>query len=302
MNNLMYKILNNVNEGIVIINNKLEICYWNSLMENITGINYEATRGKCIGEVLSSFKRSYFVKSINNVLNNGYKMFFSAAMHKELINNKEHLNLQISAFDNEGERFLLLEFIDVSNQFIQIDRLKTTVNELYKANRELKEKEREIYTLAYYDNLTGVANRALFYEFADKFIDTAKRNKSKVGLMFLDVDKFKSINDIYGHETGDLVLKQIAKILSQAIRKNDVLARYGGDEFLILLPDIKDVNNHECIISRIKDNENRFVHLEDSILELSLSIGTSFYPDDGETIDKLIAKADRGMYINKKKE
>jgi diguanylate cyclase (GGDEF)-like protein len=185
---------------------------------------------------------------------------------------------------------------------MQIDRLKTTVNELYKANKELKEKEKEIYTLAYYDNLTGVANRALLYEFADKFIETAKRNKSKVGLMFLDVDKFKSINDIYGHETGDLVLKQIAKILSEAIRKNDVLARYGGDEFLILLPDIKNVNNHENIISRINNNENRFVHLEDTTLELSLSIGTSFYPDDGETIDKLIAVADRRMYIDKKNE
>lgn len=299
MNRILQDILNNVNEGIVIVNEKLEICLWNSSMEYITGFNKEKVMNKNIYTVLPNLNVNYYNKAICDVVNNGSKMFFSAAMHIGLVNNKKNLNLKLSRFNSGKSKFLLLEFIDVTNQFIQINRLKSYVHELCKVNNQLKEKEKIIKNLAYYDNLTGVANRTLFYELAEKFINNAKRSHSILGLMFIDVDKFKNINDTYGHEAGDKVLIKVSEILKEATRKNDIIARHGGDEFLILLPYIKNFNNHEIIVSRIFNNKNKMVNYNGNEIKISLSIGISFYPNDGDSTDKLIAEADKAMYIAK---
>jgi diguanylate cyclase (GGDEF)-like protein len=229
-------------------------------------------------------------------------MFFSAAMHKALVNNKENLNLnlRISSFGKDKSKFLILEFIDVTNQFIQIKRMKESIQDLYKVNMQLKEKEEVIRKLAYYDKLTGVANRTLFYELAEKFLANAKRENKLLGLMFIDVDKFKNINDTYGHEVGDKVLIRVANILKESTRKNDIVARHGGDEFLILLPNLKNYNNYKSIISRIVNEGNKMINYDGKEINISFSIGISFYPKLGDSVDELIAEADKAMYIAKK--
>jgi diguanylate cyclase (GGDEF)-like protein len=304
MNRVLYDILNNVTEGIIILNEKLEICLWNNYMEFITEVKHKEATGNKIYEVLPNLNRNYFRKAIDDALNNKRKMFFSAAMHRGLVNDKDNLNLnlKISRFDKYKAKFLLLEFIDVTNQFIQINRLQDSVNKLCEANKKLKEKETVIRKLAYYDKLTGVANRTLFYELADKFLHNAKRENKLLGLMFIDVDKFKGINDTYGHEIGDKVLIKVANILKEATRRNDIVARHGGDEFLILLPNIKSFHNYEVIVSRIFNNKNKSIIFNGEEINVSLSIGIGFYPDAGDTIDKLIVAADKAMYIAKNRE
>lgn len=301
MNRVLYDILDGVNEGIIILNEKLEICFWNNYMKFITEITCEDAIDNSIYRLLPNLNRNYFINAINDVLNNGSKMFFSAAMHKGLVNDKENLNLKISSFQSDGFKFLLLEFIDVTNQFKQINILRDSIKELYRINMELKQKEDIIKRLAYYDKLTGVANRTLFYELAEKFLENSKRENSILGLMFIDIDKFKNINDTYGHEIGDQVLVKVAKILEKSTRKNDIVARYGGDEFLILLPNIKNYDNYNNIVSRIINNKNRIINYDGKEINISLSIGISFYPSSGNSIDKLIVEADKAMYIEKSK-
>lgn len=296
MNRILYDILNDINEGIIILNEKFEIFLWNNYMKKITDINQEKVIYNNIYEVLPNLNKSYYNKAMSDILNSGNEIFFSAAMHTGLINDKLYLNLKISRIYDHDSRFLLLEFIDVTNQFVQINELKKYVQELYKVNKQLKEQETIIKNLAYYDTLTGVANRTLFYELAEKFLDNAKRNNILMGLMFIDVDKFKIINDTYGHQAGDEVLVKVANILKEATRKNDIVARHGGDEFLILLPYIKNVQNYEIIVSRIMNSKNKIINFNGKEIEISMSIGISFFPQDGDTIDKLIAKADREMY------
>lgn len=304
MNRVLYDILNNVNEGIIILNEQLEIYLWNNYMKVITKIDYEKAVNNDIYKVLPNLNKNYFNNAINDVLNNGCKMFFSAAMHKGLVNNEKNLNLnlKISSFKTDGSKFLLLEFIDVTNQFKQIKILKEYIQELYRVNTELKQKETIINKLAYYDKLTGVANRTLFYELAEKFLENSKRENKLLGLMFIDIDKFKGINDTYGHEVGDQVIIKVAKILEEATRKNDIVARYGGDEFLILLPNIKNYDNHKHIISRIVNNKNKILNCNGKEINISLSIGISFYPNSGDSIDKLIVEADKAMYVAKNRE
>ncbi|WHH59408.1 sensor domain-containing diguanylate cyclase [Petroclostridium sp. X23] len=302
MDKILQNTLNCINEGIMIANKDLKILYWNDCMGYLMNMRLEEVAHKSIYDVLPSLDKEYFKGLVERVMKNECKMFFSAAMHKDLVNTDKKLNLRISKIENCGQPVILFEFIDVTNQFLRIQQLKDYVNQLYKLNKELKEKEKVIEQLAYYDKLTGVANRTLFYTHAEKFLDSAKRNNSLMGLMFIDVNKFKSINDTYGHEAGDQVLIKVANILTQATRKNDVVARYGGDEFLILLPDIKSYHNHNVIASRIINTKNKIIHGDGEEINISLSIGVSFYPDDGENIDQIIAKADKAMYIAKKKD
>ncbi|WML33726.1 sensor domain-containing diguanylate cyclase [Clostridium sp. OS1-26] len=301
MDKILRDTLDCIDEGTIVLNEKYEILYWNNYMEYLTGIKLENVLQRNIYSVLPGLNKKYFKDLIQNIMQNECKMFLSAAMHKDLISIDKKLNLKISKLRSDDRNVILLEFIDVTNQFLHIEQLRKYVHDLYLLNKELKEKEKIIKNLAYYDKLTGVANRTLFYKYAEKFLDGAKRNNKLLGLMFIDVNKFKNINDTYGHEVGDRVLVRVADILTKATRKNDVVARYGGDEFLILLPDIKSFNNYKVIVSRIINNKNKIINDEKQI-NISLSIGVSFYPKNGDSIDELIVKADKAMYVAKNKD
>lgn len=301
MNKILYDVLNDVSEGIIILNENLEISLFNNYMVRITELSRKNVLNNNIYDVLPKLNVNYFNNAIKNVINDDSKIFFSAAMHQDIINSKFNLNLKISRFIENESKYLLLEFIDVTNQFNQINELKEYVHELCKVNKQLKQKEKIIKSLAYYDNLTKVANRTLFYELAEKFLSNAKRNNLLLGVMFIDVDNLKTVNDTYGHEAGDAILVKVAEILKETTRKNDIVARHGGDEFLILLPYIKSLDNNNVIVSRIA-NKNKTVKFNDIDIDISLSIGISFFPNDGGSIDKLIATADRAMYDDKKRK
>jgi PAS domain S-box/diguanylate cyclase (GGDEF) domain len=302
MNKILLNTLDCINEGTIILNEKSQILYWNNYMEYLTGMKLENVVQSNIYDILPSLNKKYFKDLMENVMKNECKMFFSAAMHKDLISINKKLNLRISKMESGSKNVVLLEFIDVTNQFLHIEQLRKYVHDLYQLNKALKEKEKTIEELAYYDKLTRVANRTLFYKYAEKFMDNVKRSNSLLGLMFIDVNKFKSINDTYGHEIGDKVLVRVANVLTEATRKNDVVARYGGDEFLILLPNIKSLDNYKVIVSRIINNKNKIINNDEKQIDISLSIGISFYPKDGDSIDKLIVKADKAMYVAKSKD
>lgn len=301
MDKILKNTLGSINEGIIILNEKFQILYWNNYMEYLTGMKLEYVVRNNVYDILQSLNKNYFKDLLENVIKDECKVFFSAAMHKNLISGNKKLNLKVSKMKSEGKSFILLEFIDVTNQFLHIEQLRKYIHDLSLLNKKLKEKEKIIEELAYYDKLTGVPNRTLFYKYAEKVFHESKRNNSLLGVMFIDVNKFKNINDTYGHKVGDKVLIKIANILTEATRKNDVVARYGGDEFLILLPNIKRIDNYNVIASRIIDNKNKIIDIGEQKIKVSLSIGVSFYPKDGDNIDKLIVKADKAMYIAKSK-
>lgn len=299
MNNTIFDVLNNVSEGIAILDHEYNIVFWSTYMENITKLLSQNVINKNIYDVMQSLNRDYFKKSVKSVLENGYKMFFSAAMHNDLVECNAKLNLKVGRIEWEYEKFLLIEFIDVTNQYKRIAQLKDYVNKLFLLNKELNGKEKVIKKLAYYDKLTGAANRTLFYRYAEKYINIANRNNSVLGLMFVDVDKFKSINDTYGHIAGDNVLVEVAGILKRILRKTDVVARFGGDEFLVLLPYINCYSNCRILGSRIVETCKSIVY-NGAEIKFTLSIGFSFYPSQGTSIDDLISQSDKAMYVAKK--
>ncbi|WP_254904694.1 PAS domain-containing protein [Clostridium tyrobutyricum] len=130
MDKIISDILNNINEGLVLIDQRLNICIWNKYMEYLTGINAENAIDNNIYEILPNLTRKYLKSSISNVMDNGLKMFFSSSMHGKLVNDRENLNLKISRFDYNNSKVLVLEFLDVTSQFIQVDRLKKICNQV----------------------------------------------------------------------------------------------------------------------------------------------------------------------------
>ncbi|SFG15072.1 sensor domain-containing diguanylate cyclase [Sporolactobacillus nakayamae] len=299
MDSILPGVLNCINEGIVIITEDLEITYWNPFMEKLSGKWSGEVLGQKVDQILPSLCRPFFYSAVKRLATVGNPVFFSAAMHRKLVSQDHRVNLKMNRVSVDGKVALLLEFIDVTNQFQRISQLRDYVSQLSHLNSQLKQKEKVIEKLAYYDKLTGVANRALFDKFADKYLSIAKQRGTMLGFMFVDVNEFKLINDTYGHNTGDKVMTRVASLLTESTRKNDIVCRYGGDEFLVLLPDIRTYKDYQAIAERIETNKKQCIVQDGYNICLSLSIGISFYPDDGATLDDLIAKADEYMYVNK---
>lgn len=161
------------------------------------------------------------------------------------------------------------------------------------------EQEREHY-LAYHDMLTGLPNRALFLELGLQALSQAKRAQHGLAMLFLDLDRFKPINDIYGHSVGDRLLLAVSERLSAAIRKSDAVARFGGDEFAILLPDLLDATPAIVLAHKLIESIARPFMVAEQELHVGVSIGIALYPTDGDTPDELLRKADEAMYLAKK--
>lgn len=302
MDKISYEVLDSLNVGILIVDESLRILYRNRFMKRFETQERPELVPRNLLEIFPRLNCPYYEISMIDALEKGRTLFFSAAMHGDLFPCREKYNIRVNRYAEAGTKRLLLEFTEVTDSFERIRQLKEIINQLRLLNQELKQKEKAIQNLAYYDQLTGVANRALFYVLAEKFLRAAERNQEMLGLMFIDVDNFKQINDTYGHEAGDRVLVQVAEVLTASTRRNDVVARYGGDEFLILLPKIAEAGNYKVVMSKILQAKHDAVVCNGFSVPISISVGVSFFPKDGNSIDQLIVKADHAMYAAKKRQ
>lgn len=159
--------------------------------------------------------------------------------------------------------------------------------------------EQEVMQLAYYDSLTSIPNRNNFMPYASKQLLLAHRSQQRLALCFIDLNNFKAINDSYGHQAGDAVLIHTAQAIKSVIRESDMVARMGGDEFVVLLAGIQHPEDTQRSSVNMLEAIAEPMLFEDYMLEISASIGIAIFPDDGTTIDELIAKADSGMYARK---
>jgi diguanylate cyclase (GGDEF)-like protein/PAS domain S-box-containing protein len=166
---------------------------------------------------------------------------------------------------------------------------------------ERKQREDTIQWMAYHDILTGLPNRALFYDRAAMVLAQAKRKEWRFGLMMLDLDRFKDINDTYGHDAGDKILIGVTRCLEQAVREQDTVARIGGDEFVIILPEVSSRGDVKMIGERIAEGFRKPISIGQKELTAAFSIGTAIYPDDSGDIEGLMRHADEAMYEMKLK-
>ena len=161
-----------------------------------------------------------------------------------------------------------------------------------------KAKEALVYQ-ANYDMLTGLPNRVLFLDRLSQALKKSSRNASRAAVVFIDLDRFKDINDSLGHEVGDLVIKLLAERLKEQLRQSDTLARFGGDEFLLLLENIAEAGEVAEVVEKLIFCMHIPFEVKEHTLHLSLSAGISIFPDDGNSPETLIRNADTAMYTAK---
>jgi diguanylate cyclase (GGDEF)-like protein/PAS domain S-box-containing protein len=166
----------------------------------------------------------------------------------------------------------------------------------------LKRIEEELIYAAGHDSLTGLANRSILLEKIEEAIVEGKNKKNSFAICFIDLDKFKGVNDNYGHHAGDMLLKHLSKLLLGLIRDEDTASRVGGDEFVVLIKNIQNKEYAQMSIQRINDaiENTPLRYSEDETIYFSCSLGVSVFPDDGEDAYTLLKLADKEMYVRKR--
>jgi diguanylate cyclase (GGDEF)-like protein/PAS domain S-box-containing protein len=182
--------------------------------------------------------------------------------------------------------------VDAEGQVIGVASLVQDVTERLNT-------ERTIHYMAHHDALTGLPNRRLMQDRLNQAILQARRQQRYVGLLFLDLDRFKLVNDTLGHELGDFVLRDIAKRLTRVVREGDTVSREGGDEYVIVLPDLEKPEAAQLVANKILVELSRPIEISGQEITVTASIGISHYPNDATDVQQLLKHADAAMYMAK---
>ncbi len=209
--------------------------------------------------------------------------------------------------DISKDIYLIINFIFDTEEELdylkgKISYIKSYINESA-PSIEVKLLMEALQQSAFKDGLTGLYNRKFLEEHTKKLIPQALRDKFNIGVLLLDMDHFKAVNDEYGHDIGDKVLKELSRILNETVRESDIIIRYGGEEFIVLLVNVKTENDALEVANKIRMrvSENEIDVYAGSKLRKTISIGLSMFPNDSKSLDSVIKNADIALYEAKSK-
>ena len=269
-------VFNNTNDGILITDSDRNIIAVNKAFTTITGYTEEEAIGKNPRFLKSDHQDQIFYKKLWDTINS------TGQWQGDIWNRNKNgkiipiwQNISVVKDDKGNVKNYTSVFSDISS---------------------IKEYEEKLKHAAHHDALTGLANRALFGIHLDRTYQDAKRNNEGFALLFLDLDGFKKVNDTLGHKAGDQLLQQIATRIKTCIRDVDTAARFGGDEFIIILAGIGQPSDAELVAAKIINTISEPVIFGDKSVTVSTSIGISLYPDDGADSEKLLHAADSAMF------
>jgi diguanylate cyclase (GGDEF)-like protein len=251
------------------------------------------------------FVTAYYGDEFNRL--KGYQKgaadYLFAPLIPKIVQSKVAVFVELNQKNIELERKTIeLEAINVDLRIQRLQDLERVNLALKSEVQERRVAEQRATELATRDTLTGLFNRRSLLERLKQSIVQASRRKEGLALMFLDLDKFKEINDTYGHEVGDELLKQVAIHLNSAVRESDMVARLGGDEFVILLEGFPDTGDVVKVAKKIVNAHLEPLVIGSQLVKTSTTIGISFYPQDGSTAEELLKNADVAMYHAKQRE
>lgn len=250
-------------------------------------------------------------------INNRYLELFSRSFKPFDVNNETGFAIEASQVESIKARLLrnqtvsnlLLKVTSQQTQevkwcigsFLQVTYLNTpSVLAWFYDISDRIEMEHQIRHLAYHDSLTDLPNRYLFEDRLSLALKYAKRNQRQLGVLFIDLDGFKAVNDTYGHDIGDMLLKAVSARIASLLRVSDTLSRVGGDEFIVLLPEITGSDDGLHVAGKLLEALAEPFDIAARSLQVSASIGLAMYPEHGEDDQTLLKKADIAMYEAKK--
>lgn len=279
----MYRLITeNSTDLISVVDREGVFQYVSPSHEMIIGYTPEEISEKKISEWIEDKDRIYIAQSIkDSIPDTGSRLLEFKLMTKNNTYIDVETKVHALSIDNSEEQHRLLVMRDIT---------------------ERKKSERIIEHLAYHDALTELPNRRFFMKQIREEIEIAEIKDSMFAVLFLDIDQFKNINDTWGHEQGDRVLREVASRIQKSLRPTDLIARFGGDEFTILLGNIASASEVENLVKKIQQDFEELIIVGDREYNISFSTGIALYPQHGKTIDAMLAKADTALYEVKKQE
>jgi len=275
--NIYKQVIDNTNEAVVITDPQTRIIEVNPAYEKMLGFTRSELLGRLLRDMVRTGKHDddFYRRMWQNIDRHGHWSgeIFDRHNNGELI----PFWMSVNAIrDDSGE---ITKYIGLSRDI-----------------RELKQAERQLEQMAYFDPLTGLANRTLFEQRLIEALNNARIDGCRLALLYIDLDRFKHVNDTYGHSVGDELLMQVSVRLKNALRDNDTVARMGGDEFTIILSWVKAKSDAMHVAAKIVAALSRPISLSGVEINIGASIGLAFFPEHGENIETLKKHADIAMY------
>ena len=276
---------------------------------------------ECYRNLIEFLPDAIFVRSKEKIVFVNYAgvRLFGAKQSKDIIghsiwefistDNMDEMENKMNFFSDNKQEIMIEQFIRFDGKVIWAEMIampiifkgEAVIQVLFRDITEKKKYESQLEFLAFHDPLTGLTNRRHFIEVMGRKIEEAKSEEKRLAVMYIDIDKFKGINDSLGHDTGDELLKQFANRMKENVRKNDVLCRIGGDEFLVLLSDIKEEKCIGEIVERLYVAFQIPYKIKDQEFVVTSSIGISIFPESATDSRSLILHADQALYKAKEK-
>ncbi len=269
-------ILNSVSEGVAVTDSQQRFCFINPAFTAITGYTADEVIGKS-PKLLSSglMERTFYGNMWGSLAGTGRWQGEIIDRRKNGESYPEWLSISVLKNAQGAITHYISVFADIS---------------------ERKAAERRITHMAQHDFLTGLPNRMLLLDRMEQSLSLARRDGRKVAVMFLDLDKFKHINDLLGHVLGDKLLQEVAGRLASISRSGDTLCRLGGDEFVLMLTELEKSDDASTIAAKLLESVAGPCHIDGHEIEITTSIGIALFPDDGQDGNELLRHADAAMY------
>lgn len=303
MDSLFSQALDKANNGLLIVDQDLRIILWNRWLKRYTGIAQEEVVGQKLTDVCPRFQLELYQKILHSALYHGQSRFCSSTLHKAFFVPKNmedssecKQNLYVEPLVDGDWAYALIQVSDVTNVYNKVFKLENLVKKMETEYREIIASEKLSRHLSLHDTLTSLPNRLAFNDRLAFALNYAQRNGDKVAVLFLDVDGFKTVNDRHGHEAGDQVIIEVARRLKACTRSSDTIARFGGDEFVVVLTQLNQVGDASTVADKFVKSFNPPFEIGEDSIHLTISVGISIYPDHGEDPSELIRKADTAMY------
>jgi diguanylate cyclase (GGDEF)-like protein/PAS domain S-box-containing protein len=276
---LLDMVMESATEGMVIVRDDKKVLYANPAVERITGYTYD----ELVDEGEGFLRHELDQVACKEIC--------------DIAHNSDHFRREITVHKKQGDEIHILLSLDtLRNENGEIEYFLGLLTDM----TEIKKSREQVEFHATHDALTNLPNRIVMEERLEQAISRASRVNKLGALLFLDLDFFKEINDSLGHILGDALLRDVAQRLQDTCRKQDVVSRFGGDEFIIILEDIQRANDVHAKVKELLTSLNRPFRIHDHELSISASIGVALFPDDGTNVKELVQKADKSMYEAKK--